>query len=225
MLRLAIAGGFALSGLCSTLIANVWVKRSADPYVFRLVSDVPHRRVAIVPGARVYESGRVSSILADRLQAAADLYRAGKVDRILASGDHATRGYDEVNPMRRWLLRHGVRDDDIFLDHAGLRTLDTMERAKRVFLVEEAVVCTNEFHLHRSVFLARRAGIDAVGLVSDRRTYKAPVYNAFREHFARARAFLDGYVLRPDPTHLGAPIPIDGDAAATRDQRRARRGG
>jgi SanA protein len=217
LVRIAIAGGVALGGLLSTVFANVWIKRSADPYVFRAVDDVPRRRVAIVPGARVYRSGRVSSVLADRLEAAVDLYRAGKVDRILASGDHAGDDYDEVNPMYRWLLDHGVRDEDIFLDHAGLRTLDTMERAKRVFLVDEAVVCTNEFHLHRSVFLARRAGIDAVGLVSDRRAYQAPVRNAVREHFARTKAFLDGYVFRPDPAHLGDPIPIDGDPAATRD--------
>jgi SanA protein len=215
---LAIAGGFALGGLLSTVFASYWVKRSADAYVYRTVEDVPRRRVAIVLGARVYRSGRVSTVLADRLEAAADLYRAGKVDKVLASGDHAGPDYDEVNPMYRWLLEHGVRDEDIFLDHAGLRTLDTMERAKRVFMVEDAIVCTNEFHLHRSVFLARRAGIDAVGLVSDRQTYQAPVRNAVREHFARSKAFLDGYVFRPEPAHLGDPIPIDGDPSATRDR-------
>ena len=125
--------------------------------------------VAIVPGARVFEDGTPSHALADRLHAALELYRAGRVQKILVSGDHGSGIYDEVNAMHAWLLDRGVSPEAIYLDHAGFRTLDTMFRASEVFKVRRAVICTQRFHLPRSVFLARAAGIDAVGLEADRR--------------------------------------------------------
>jgi len=175
-----------------------------------------------VPGARVHPDGRPYPVLVDRLEAARRLYEAGKVRRILVSGDHAQKGYDEPNGMRRWLLDRGVPSEDVFMDHAGVRTLDTMQRAAHVFEVRDAVVCTQRFHLARSVFLARQAGIDAVGIVADRRTYGDPRYNAAREMLARTRAFADVYVLGAEPQHLGDPIPIDGDARATHDRATSR---
>lgn len=207
-----------LSGLCIPAIANVHILRRARPHV-ATVEEAPVRTVAIVPGARVYNNEVPSSVLEDRLQAALALYRKGKVRRILVSGDHREDGYDEVNAMHRYLVRHGASRDDVFLDHAGFRTFDTMQRARRVFGVTDAIVCTQEFHLARSVFLARKAGIDAVGVVADRRAYQAARANTAREFLARTRAFFDVYVIPTRAEMLGPTIPIQGSPEPTYDRR------
>lgn len=211
-------GGLFIGGLCLTWGMNEWVRRESAPHMHSDADSVPHRSVAIVPGAMVFADGTPSSVLEDRLEAARVLHEAGRVERILVSGDHQGADYDEPNAMRRWLVARGVPSGDVFMDHAGIRTFDTMERAARVFLVRDAVVCTNEFHLGRSVFLARKAGIDAVGLVADRRPYRGHVKNLAREVLARSRAFLDVYVLGTRARHLGPPIPIDGGAEASHDR-------
>lgn len=215
--------GVTVAATGAGIVANVWIDRTARPFLYAELAAVPPRTVAIVPGARVYRSGAPSPPLVDRLQTALDLYRAGRVRKILLSGDHAAPEYDEVNAMWRWMRERRVPDEDLFLDHAGLRTLDTMERARRVFLVADAVVCTQAFHLPRAVFLARRAGIDAVGLVADRRAYPREASDGFREMLARGVAFVDSYVLGTGPRHLGNPIPIDGDGRVTHDRWTAKR--
>jgi len=213
-----VALALALTASGAAIAAHFWVERRTRPWIHLTPDEVPARTVAIVPGARVHPDGRPSEALADRLQTALDLYRAGKVRKILVSGDHAAPEYDEVNAMFRWLRERGVAPEDLFLDHAGLRTLDTMERARRVFLVRDAVVCTQAFHLPRSVFLARRAGIDAVGLVADRHVYAHARANEARELLATALAVADSYLLSTPPHHLGAAIAIDGDGRATHDR-------
>ncbi len=140
------------------------------------------------------------------------------MERILVSGDHGSEDYDEVNAMRRFLARRGVPDGDIFMDHAGFRTLDTMLRAAAVFEVEAAVICTQRFHLPRSVFLARRADIDAVGMVSDRRPYRHHRINLAREFAARTVSVLDTYLLERQPRFYGETIPIHGDGRRSHDR-------
>lgn len=209
-------GGVAAAvALGAAITTNVWLVHSASPYMYAAAELAPARLVAIVPGARVYASGAPSATLVDRLATALELYRTKKVRKILVSGDHSTRHYDEVKAMRRWLSERGVAESDLFSDHAGLRTLDTMERAARIFQVKDATICTQEFHLARSVFLARRAGIDAVGVVADRREYSEWFANELREFLARSAAWLDSYILATEPRHLGPPIPITGDGRLT----------
>jgi SanA protein len=220
--RAILAGtGLLLGGVGCLWVTNEAVLRAARPHIHWDVERVPTRTVAIVPGARVYEDGRPYPVLEDRLEAARRLFELGRVHRILVSGDHRDEGYDEPDGMRRWLVDAGVSPDAVFTDHAGLRTLDTMQRAARVFQVKDAIVCTNEFHLARSVFLARHAGIDAVGVVVDRRRYSSHTTNTIREAVARTRAWLDVFVLGTEPRHLGPSIPIDGDASASFDRRTA----
>lgn len=219
------AAALALPGAGFVVVASALLERASAPHIVRRVADAPARTAAIVLGARVYQDGRPSPMLEDRLETARALYVAGKVRRILVSGDHGTRGYDEVNGMHRWLVSHGVPERDVFLDHAGLRTLDTMERAAKVFAVRDAIVCTQQFHLARAVFLARRAGIDAVGVVADRRRYASERSARFRELFAQSRAVLDVFVLGTEPHFLGEQIPIEGDARTTHDGATERRGG
>ncbi len=203
---------------CIALI-NWHIQRSTAGRIFTDVADVPPQPVAIVLGARVYRDGRPSHALEDRLAVARDLLRSGKVERILVSGDHGLHTYDEVHVMRDWLLREGIDDRLIYMDHAGFRTLDSMVRAVEVFGIERAVICTQAFHLPRALYLAEAAGMDAVGIEADRRVLLGVAYNHSREQLARVRAWLDIHILHTRPKFLGPPISMDGPAAATHDAR------
>lgn len=204
-----------VAGIASVLALNLWVLASTNDRVFSDVDNAPARTVAIVLGARVWDDGSPSRPLADRLTAALELWRSGKVQKILVSGDHSRQGYDEVNAMREWLVAHGVPDAVIYTDHAGLRTHDSMVRAAQIFQVNSAIVCTQRFHLYRSVYLARSAGIDAVGVAADRTVYVSRHWDAFREALARPMAVVDA-LIRRSPKHLGEPVPITGPASASR---------
>ena len=220
----ALVMGLLVAGLFA--VTERGIRRATEGRLFPSIAALPAERgdIAIVPGARVFADGRPSHALADRLQTALELYEQGRVAKILVSGDHGTGRYDEVNTMHAWLLAHGVPGAAIYLDHAGFRTLDTMIRAARVFEVERAVICTQRFHLGRAVFLARAAGIDAVGVEADRRELIGARHNARREALARVRAWLDIHVLGTTPQFLGPTIPISGPAAATHDDTTRDRG-
>lgn len=194
--------GFALV----TAAANMLVWRLAAPFLHQTAIEVISP-IAIVPGASVHRDGSPSPQLEDRLSAALDLIRSGRVERILVSG--ARHGaYDEAGPMRRWLTQRGIRASYVVDDHAGFRTLDTMERAAHVYAVKQAVVCTQSFHLPRAVFLARRAGIDAIGLAVDGAAAKVSTGDKFRESLANLMAVIDTYLLRRQPRERGNPAPI-----------------
>jgi SanA protein len=207
----------AVFGVASPMVVSTWMARAERDRIYTELEQVPARKVALVLGARVWRSGEPSTSLADRLHAALELYEAGKVEKILVTGDHGLHGYNEVRAMFTWLVERGVPKDKIFTDHAGFRTLDSMERAVKVFGVEDAIICTQEFHLPRSLFLARVSGLDAVGYVADRRVYEVRYKNAVREAGARTKALLDVHVLGTQPKFLGERIPIDGPASASWD--------
>ena len=176
----ALAGLGALTGL--TARADREIAAVSDGCLFEHVSEVRPCDAAIVPGAYVFPDGTPSDMLADRLVAALELVRAGKVARVIVSG-----GPQEVAGMRTWLERRGV---SVIADPAGLRTWLTMRGAARLG-VTRAVICTQRFHLPRALYLARAVGVDAVGLVADARRYGGARYNASREACARLRALLD----------------------------------
>jgi SanA protein len=168
-----------------------------------------HAQAAIVLGALVYPDGRMSSVLADRVAAAARLYREGRVEKVLVSGDHHSRTYDEVTPMRARLVALGVSPRDVFEDHAGFDTWSSMVRARKIFDAHSVIVVTNGFHLARAVYLARRAGLVAGGVDADR-----PGGYGTKGREAGAReilARLKAVALRPSPRFLGPQIPLSGD--------------
>jgi SanA protein len=176
---------------------------------------VPHAQAALVLGAQVMPNGKPSSMLADRITAAEELYKGGRVDKLLLSGDHGRVKYDEVGTMRRILLERGIPADDIFTDHAGFDTWDSAQRARRVFNVRSAVVVTQGFHMARALYDARHAGLEATGFVADRRDYGRVMPRLrVREAAARVKTLGD-VVTGADPHFLGAQIPIRGDGRAS----------
>jgi SanA protein len=204
---------FFAAGFVVVLIgaANVIVWLGGRGPTTHDVAKVPPAEAALVLGAQVYTNGKPSIMLADRVHAAEALYRAGKVKKILVSGDHGRWSYDEPGTMRRMLLADGIPARDIFTDHAGFDTWDSAQRARRVFDVRSAVVVTQGFHMARALFDARRAGLHVTGFVADRRDYgKVMDKLVVREVIARVKA-LGEAVVGAGPKFLGAQIPITGD--------------
>lgn len=206
----------AVAALCGIVAANVHVVRYAAPFIVRGNAAPPRAAVLLVPGAAVWRGGRLSHVLEDRAITALYLYRKGAGGKILVSGDHGTRRYDEVNALKKYFLERGVRPADLFLDHAGFDTYSTMARAAKVFAVRDALVVTQEFHLHRAVYLARKAGLDARGIPADRRPYVHAASYRFREYFARVKAVANVFTGR-EPRFLGRTIPFTGDGRASWD--------
>jgi SanA protein len=214
---IVLATGFTVAAVLLVAAANAVVllggKGTTDPGEERAA---PRAQAALLLGAQVYADGRPSPMLRDRIRAAAALYRAGKVEKVLASGDHGQRSYDEVNAMRRELVRLGVPERDVFTDHAGFDTWDSVVRAREVFEVESALVVSQGFHLPRAVWLARRAGLDAHGVAADVGGYAGQSRRgSIREIVARTKAAAD-VVTGAEPRFLGERIPITGDGRASR---------
>jgi SanA protein len=171
--------------------------------------DVPRRRVAIVFGAEVKKDGTPSVILKDRVETAVALYKSGKVEKLLMSGDNRFKDYNEPESMRQYALTLGMPDSDIVLDYAGRRTYDTCYRAKEIFGVESAILVTQRFHMPRSLFLCKAFGIDSVGVQSENYYYlkrSRLIWNT-RELLATVQSVLDVYLFKPLPV-LGEAEPI-----------------
>ncbi len=204
---LFVAGSIAGIGLA----VPIYVDRSTEPHIFNLVAEVPTSTVAIVLGASVVR-GEPSPILQERANVALELYKAGKVGKILVSGDDSVEGFDEVSPVRRYFESEGVSADDIFLDHAGFDTYSSMYRARDIFLVRDAIIVTQAFHLPRAVFLARNLGLQAYGIEASKRG--GAVYNYLREVPASYKATFD-LMFKRVPKYLGEQFPITGDGQET----------
>lgn len=128
---------------------NIFVLAAPKGVIYRQVSEVPHKQAALVLGAQVYRNGSLSRTLRDRVMLGIELYKAGKVEKLLVSGDHGRLDYDEVNSMRKFILKRGVPAEDIFMDHAGFDTYDSLYRARAIFEVKSAVLVSQAFHLRR----------------------------------------------------------------------------
>jgi SanA protein len=199
----------ALAALVVGVVAtNATIYLASRQYIYANVSEAPKAEIALVPGAAVSSEGVLSPIFIDRLDTAIALYSAGKVSKILVSGDNSTDVQNEVNPARLYLIQKGVPDSAIFLDHAGFNTYSTMYRARDIFGVSSILISTQSFHLPRAVFIARLLGIDARGVNAD--VGHILFRNYVREVFADEKAVLD-LVFQTKPKYLGDPIPIGGD--------------
>lgn len=196
-------GIFLLTGLL-----RVGMLLYAAPKTF-LVEEVPQVRVALVLGAGLNRDGSAGIVLQDRVEKAAELYFAGKVEKLLMSGDNSTEYYDEPSAMREHALSLGVPDEDIVLDFAGRRTYDSCYRSKEIFGVTELIVVTQAFHLPRAIFLCNAFDIDVTGVPADDDNYRLRSYTYWwsREILASAYAYWDVLIAHPTPI-LGDPEPI-----------------
>ncbi|WP_329068448.1 SanA/YdcF family protein [Streptomyces sp. NBC_01429] len=199
-------------GCVLALLPATWLHAVADSRI-RTVADVPARDVAVVFGAGLL-SGRPTPYLAHRLDAAAELYRAGKVKVVLVTGDNSRVEYDEPDAMRTYLVRRGVPDGQIVSDYAGFDTWDSCVRAKRIFGVGRAVLVTQGFHIRRAVALCRAAGVESYGVGVAEPHDATWYYGGVREMFASGKAAADA-VVRRDPTFLGPAEPGVTEALAT----------
>lgn len=173
----------------------------------------------LVLGAGVWgdvKSARPSHMLEDRLKVGIELYKMGASNKIIMSGDHGRKDYDEVNVMKEYAIENGVESSDIFMDHAGFSTYESVYRAKEIFTAKKILIVTQEYHLYRAIYDARALGLDAYGVSANLRGYGGQAYYDLREVFARDKDFL--YCLfKPKPTYLGETISVFGDGDVTND--------
>jgi vancomycin permeability regulator SanA len=191
----------AVLGCVLVLLPATWLYTSTGGRL-RTVADVPRTGVAVVFGAGLEENGRPTKYLAGRLDAAARLYRAGRVDVVLVTGDNSRTDYDEPDAMRTYLTGHGVPAGRIVRDYAGFDTWDSCVRAKKIFGVDRAVLISQSFHIRRAVALCRAAGLDVYGVGVDADHDATWYYGGTREVFAAGKAALD-VLFHPDPEFLG----------------------
>ncbi|WP_091533445.1 SanA/YdcF family protein [Fontimonas thermophila] len=209
LLRRWIIGG-AVAFVLVVLLSNRWVINSTDAYVFKSWALLPFNDVGLVLGTSKYlENGRPSPEFRGRIEAAAELYRNGKVKHLIVSGANPDETYNEPRFMYQELVKLGVPERAITMDFAGFRTLDSIVRAQAVFGLDRFTVITQRYHSYRAVFIGRKLGLNVVA-------YLAPatsdggmgMRNPPREIFARTKAVLDIFLLRTSPRFLGEPQPI-----------------
>lgn len=153
-------------------------------------------------------------LLADRLQRGVEVFELEAAPKILMSGDHGQEDYDEVNVMKQYALDAGISETDIFMDHAGFSTYESMYRAKEIFGIDKMIIVTQDYHLSRAVYIANKLGIEAYGVASDYRSFSGQLGRDSREVLARVKDLFTS-ILKPKPTYLGESIPISGDGALT----------
>lgn len=171
----------------------------------------------LVLGCGVREDGSPSHMLEDRLKIGIALYENGSAPKLLMSGDHGQEDYDEVNTMKNYALECGIPTEDIFMDHAGFSTYESVYRAKEIFGAEKIIIVTQKYHLFRALHIAEQLGLEACGVSADLRNYSQKLHREFREVLARVKDF-GMSILQPEPTYMGEVIPIMGDGTVTDDK-------
>jgi len=170
----------------------------------------------LILGAGV-RNNQPTPMLKDRLLEGIQLYNEKKAPKIIVSGDHSSEDYDEVNIMKQFAIEQGVPSSDIFMDHAGFSTYESLYRAKEIFQAKKVIIVTQDYHLYRSLFIANQLGIDAIGYTANPRSYKGQLMREAREIIARCKDFVTSYI-QPKPTYLGEPIPVNGNGDITNDK-------
>jgi SanA protein len=203
-------------GIISLFLINSYIKDTSKENIYQNIDDLPNKQTALILGARIYDDGSMSDILLDRVQTAIELYKKGKIKKILISGDHGRKNYDEVNAVKNYLLDENIPSKDIFLDHAGFDTYDSIYRAKKIFKVNSLIIITQKFHLPRALYIAQGLNIDAVGMIADKHIYLGARKSELREIPARFKAYLN-IILHAQPKFLGDTIPITGDSSLSWD--------
>lgn len=219
LVSLCILLGLCFLGAAAVAGINLWVTGSVNDNILSqeqaaLLDDVD---CVVVLGCQVRSDGSPSHMLEDRLKRSVALYQTGAAPKLLMSGDHGRQEYDEVDTMKRYAVDAGVPSADVFMDHAGFSTYETMYRAKEIFGAKKILIVTQQYHLYRALYIARELGLEAYGVSADYRRYSGQLSRDIREILARVKDF-GMSIIRPEPTYLGEAIPIGGNGELTHDE-------
>ncbi len=216
--KIILLGSLTVLIVAVVLSVNQYVLQAGVKYITKS-ENAPEADAVLVLGARVYPNGNVSLMLNDRLITGYELYEKGLAPKIIVSGDHGSKEYDEVNAMKGFLKEKDVPAEDIFMDHAGFSTYESLYRARDIFQVKKVIIVTQEYHLMRAIFVARELGLEAYGVVADKHVYhNVMLRSELREIAARNKDFLTAKIIKPLPKYLGEVIPVTGDGRVTDDK-------
>lgn len=197
---------------------NAYVKLSTKDKILTIKEATKLEDVdcILVLGAGIW-GDKPSPMLEDRLLTGIELYNKKVSNKIVMSGDHGQEEYDEVNIMKQYAIDNGIESSDIFMDHAGFSTYESIYRIKEIFNAKKVVIVTQKYHLHRALYIAEQLGIEAYGVNSDPRKYQGQLFREIREILARNKDFIN-CIIKPEPTYLGETIPVSGDGNITNDK-------
>ena len=199
---LAFIGVVGFGSVLFLLFANLYID-GFEKYVATDCNSLQYNKVGLLLGTSKYAYGRPNLYFVNRINAAVELYRAGKVKYILVSGDNSSRSYNEPQDMKEALIAAGVNAEDIYLDYAGFSTLDSVVRASKVFDIKSLTVISQQFHCERAIYIARAHGIEAVGYAAKDVSGASATRVKFREYLARAKAVMDIAIIGTEPTYYG----------------------
>ena len=208
----------AVVGVAALLIINSHVKSAGKDRMLTVeqATELEDVDCIIVLGCQVKDNGSLSDMLRDRMWRALELYEAGAAPKLLVSGDHGREDYDEVGAMKNYAIENGVPSENIFMDHAGFSTYETVYRAKEIFEADKVIIVTQEYHLYRALYIAELLGIEAYGVSSDFHNYAGQTMRECREILARCKDWAM-CIFKPEPTYLGEAIPVSGNGDLTND--------
>lgn len=190
------------------LLSHLVIRSSAQGKTFSNVEEIPNNRVGLVLGtSKKIRSGAPNRYYTFRIEATVKLYMAGKIDFVLVSGDNGSIYYNEPDTFKKDLIKEGIPEERIFLDHAGFRTLDSMVRAKEIFGLEHVTIISQKFHNERAIYLAERKGLSAIGFNAQDISITGGLNVQFREYFARVKVFLD-LLANTQPKFFGEKVEI-----------------
>ena len=215
----SILAGLAVLGLSTLFGLNAMVKSTTKNQILSVEEAAALQDVdcILVLGCGVHDDGSPSDMLHDRLRRSVELYQAGAAPKLLMSGDHGRKGYDEVDAMKTFAVEAGIPSEDVFMDHAGFSTYESMVRAKEIFQAKKIIIVTQEYHLYRAIYIAQQLGMEAYGVSSNYRRYRNQDDMNTREVLARAKDVFS-CIFWPEPTYLGETIPVWGDGNLTNDE-------
>lgn len=202
------AAALLLAALLFVMGCDAAVQGASRALVFREIRALPPAPVGVVFGAKVLPNGRLSPVLRERVEAGIRLYRAGKVRKLLMTGDNGRVEYDEVTAMKRYAVERGVPAEDVVRDFAGFRTYDSCYRAREIFGIRRAILVTQEYHLYRALYTARGLGIDAVGFAAEPGMDAAAMQVHRRRELLSRIVCLADVALRHPPRLLGPREPL-----------------
>jgi len=206
-------------GAVSVLGINLTVKAAGNGTVLTSEEAAKLENVdcILVLGCLVRDNGVPSAMLEDRLKRGVELFHLGAAPKLLMSGDHGRTNYDEVDAMKTYAVERGIASEDVFMDHAGFSTYESIYRAKEIFGAKKIIIVTQQYHLYRALYIAQELGIEACGVAADYREYAGQTARDLREVLARVKDFGTS-LFKPKPTYLGEMIPIWGNGNLTNDE-------